>query len=182
MKFPAFISGPPPDGFVEQALCRGTKYLCLMTHANPEAIPNFPKSNQLEYLDINSSNIEEEYFRQLILSCHKLTKLSVYYLIGQWKSADLVKGILQNALTLKVLDISKDKYEKLVPKQIKDIVKACVNLTEANFGEIHRGEEWTSFVCENLTTKIRKLRLDKDFGFHFLSLLTSRILMRIFTK
>ena len=60
----------------------------------------------------------------------------MYYLIGQWKSADLVKGILQNALTLKVLDISKDKYEKLVPKQIKDIVKACVNLTEANFGEI----------------------------------------------
>ena len=52
MKFLAFISGPPPDGFVEQALCRGTKYLCLMTHANPEAIPNFPKSNQLEYLDI----------------------------------------------------------------------------------------------------------------------------------
>ena len=129
-----------------------------MASANPEVIPNFPKSNQLEYLDLNFSNMEEEYFRQLILSCHKLTKLSVYYIIGQWKSADLVKGILQNASTLKVLDISKDKSEKLVPKQIMDIVTSCVNLTEANFGELNRGEEWTPFLCENITATIKKLR------------------------
>ena len=129
-----------------------------MTNANPEAIPNFPKSNHLEYLDLGSSNITEEYFRQLMLSCHKLTKLSVYYIIGGWKTADLLKGILQSAITLRVLDISKDKENKWTPKQLKAIVNSCVNLTEANFGGIDRGEEWTPYLCENITTTIKKLR------------------------
>ena len=156
--------GPPPEGFVEQALNRGTKYLGLspVSANGPEVKPNFPKSNQLEYLDLNGSNMEKEYFRQLIFSCQNLTKLSVQSFIGEWNSEDLVTGIAKNASTLKVLDIS--KCSKLHPHQIMDIVTFCVNLSEANFGDTEHSEDSLTFICEHLTPTIRKLRLFEDLN------------------
>ena len=96
-------------------------------------------------------------FRQLISSCHCLTKLSVYHFIGSWeeKPRDLLRGILQNASTLKVLDLS--KCESLSSNDIELIVKRCIKLTEANFGQMEHYS--VSYLSRNLTTSIEKLGL-----------------------
>ena len=125
---------------VEQILSRGTKYLCLSSEL-PDyyvAKPNFQKSNQLKYLDIGATNMERGYFLQLILSCHKLEKLSIRSTLCDWSSKDLLEGILKNASTLKVLDLQELAYglETLKVEQISQIVTHCLNLTEANFGTL----------------------------------------------
>ena len=93
----------------------------------------------------------------MISSCHCLTKLSVYHFIGSWeeKPRDLLRGILQNASTLKVLDLS--KCESLSSNDIELIVKRCIKLTEANFGQMEHYS--TSYLSRNLTTSIEKLGL-----------------------
>jgi hypothetical protein len=60
----SICSGPIPDNFIEQAMARGTKYIGLANvcaSANPK--PNFPKTNQVKYLTLSGSNMEETYFR-----------------------------------------------------------------------------------------------------------------------
>ena len=96
-------------------------------------------------------------FRQLISSCHCLTKLSVYHFIGSWeeKPRDLLRGILQNASTLKVLDLS--KCESLSGNDIELIIKRCIKLTEANFGQMEHYS--VSYLSRNLTASIEKLGL-----------------------
>jgi hypothetical protein len=117
-------------------MARGAKYLGLVNvNRMFEPKPNFPKNNHVEYLTLSGSNMEENYFRQLISSCHCLTKLSVYQCIGTWNPKDLFRGILQNASTLKVLDLS--KCRQMSSNDIEQIVKRCINLTEANFGLMH---------------------------------------------
>ena len=131
----SICSGPIPNDLIEQAMARGTKYLGLSNvNAMFEPKPNFPKTNQVKYLTLSGSNMEENYFRQLISSCHCLTKLSVYHFIGSWNPKDLFRGILQNASTLKVLDLS--KCRDMSSNDIELIVKRCINLTEANFGQM----------------------------------------------
>ena len=118
-------------------MARGTKYLGLANvNRMFEPKPNFPKINHVEYLTLSGSNMEENYFRQLISSCHCLIKLSVYHFIGTWNPKDLFRGILQNASTLKVLDLS-TKCSFQCSNDIELIVKRCINLTEANFGQMH---------------------------------------------
>ena len=96
-------------------------------------------------------------FRQLISSCHCLTKLSVYHFIGSWEEnpRDLLRGILQNASTLKVLDLS--KCESLSGNDIELIVKRCIKLIEANFGQMDHYS--VSYLSRNLTPSIEKLGL-----------------------
>ena len=116
-------------------MARGTKYLGLANvNRMFEPKPNFPKTNQVKYLTLSGSNMEENYFKQLISSCHCLIKLSVYHFIGTWNPKDLFRGILQNASTLKVLDLF--KCRDMSSNDIELIVKRCINLTEANFGEM----------------------------------------------
>ena len=60
----SICSGPIPDNFIEQAMARGTKYLGLANvsaSSNPK--PNFPQTNQVKYLSLSGSNMEENYFR-----------------------------------------------------------------------------------------------------------------------
>ena len=61
-------------------LSKGTKYLGLTSgevYVNPDQSikPNFP--NELEYLDLTGVCMEVDYFTDLIMSCHKLIKLSI---------------------------------------------------------------------------------------------------------
>ena len=144
--------GVVPHKFLEQALSRGAKYLGLSNLSFISTLePNFPPKNQVEYLALSSSLMDEKYFRQLILSCHNLKKLSVNE--GYWKSDDLIKGILQNSNSLKVLDLS--GCYKLKQQDFKLIISSCLKLTEANFDHM---TIWDS-IFVNLTPNIEKLSL-----------------------
>ena len=134
--------GVVPHKFLEQALSRGAKYLGLSNLSFISTLePNFPPKNQVEYLDLTGSYMDENYFRQLMLSCHSLIKLSVANPCGAWKSKDLLKGIFQNSNSLKVLDLS--GCNKLTDQDIKSILSNCLNLTEVNLSF----RWWTLQVC-----------------------------------
>ena len=123
-------SGIVPHKLLEQALSRGVKYLGLSNLNFVSTLePNFPPTNQVEYLALSSSLMNKNYFRQLLLSCHNLKKLSVND--GDWKSDDLIEGILQNSNSLRVLDLS--GCGKLKVQGVKSIILSCIKLTEANF-------------------------------------------------
>ena len=151
-------SGVVPHQLLKQALSRGTKYLGLsnLSFVSTVVEPNFPPNNQVEYLDLSTSLMDEKYFRQLILSCHNLKKLSVND--GYWKSEDLMKGILQNSNSLKVLDLS--GCDKLKQEDVKSIVSSCLELTDANFDHMTICNTYSlSSIFANLTKNIEKLSL-----------------------
>ena len=149
-----------PQRLLVQALSRGVRYLgishlCFISTSQL----NLPPKNQVEYLDLSGSYMDENFFRQLMLSCHNLKKLSVAHPYGAWKSKDLLKGLLQNSTSLNVLDLS--KCYKLTYRDIKSILSSCRNLTEVNFSF----NSWTfrvpnlSVIFSGLTPNIEKLSL-----------------------
>ena len=151
-------SGMVPNKLLEQALSRGAKYLGLSNFSDVSTLkPNFPPTNQVEYLALSSSLMDENYFRQLILSCHKLTKLSVPGPYGTWNSDDLIEGILQNSNSLKVLDLS--GCHKLDSQDLNTIVSVCLKLTDANFDHMNLHTYNLSSIFTNLTPNIKKLSL-----------------------
>ena len=149
-----FSYTPPlimPHRLLVEALSRGTRYLGLSNLSFiSTSQPNFPPTNQVEYLALSGSFMDENYFRELILSCHSLIKLSVPNTRGAWKSEDLLKGILQNSNSLKVLDLS--ECHKLTYQDIKSILSKCLNLTEVNFSF-----NWWTLLAPNLSDIFAKL-------------------------
>ena len=149
-----------PHSFLVEALSRGVRYLGL---SNLSLIstsqPDFPPTNQVKYLALSSTFMGENYFRELILSCHNLIKLSVANPCGTWKSDDLIKAILQNSNSLKVLDLSECHYLKY--QDIKSILSSCLNLTEANFSYNlwHELVPNLSVIFESFPPSIEKLAL-----------------------
>ena len=131
-----------PHRLLIQALSRGVKYLGIsrLSFITTSQL-NFPPKNQVEYLDLTGSYMDENYFRQLMLSCHSLIKLSVANPCGAWKSKDLLRGIFQNSNSLKVLDLL--GCHKLTDQDIKSILSNCLNLTEVNLSF----SWWTLQVC-----------------------------------
>ena len=86
-----------PNSFLLEALSRGTRYLGFFNVSfKSTSQPNFPSTNQIEYLALRCSRMDENYFRELILSCHNLIKLSVSNPCRAWKCDHLKIGILQN--------------------------------------------------------------------------------------
>ena len=149
-------SGIVPNKLLEQALSRGTKYLGLSNLNFVSTLePNFPPTNEVEYLALSSSLMDKKYFRQLLLSCHNLKKLSVND--GDWKSDELTKGILQNSNSLKVLDLS--GCCKLESQDLKSIVSRCLELTDANFDYLCLRTYNFASIITNLTPNIKKLSL-----------------------
>ena len=59
------ISGVVPHQLLKQALSRGTKYLGLsyLSFVSTVEEPNFPPNNQVEYLALSTSLMDEKYFR-----------------------------------------------------------------------------------------------------------------------
>ena len=149
-----------PHSFLVEALSRGARYLGL---SNLSLIstsqPDFPPTNQVEYLALSDNFMGENYFRELIVSCHNLIKVSVANPSGTWKSDDLLKGILQNSNSLKVLDLS--ECCKLNPQDIKSILSKCLSLTEANFSYNmwHELEPNLTVIFESFPPNIEKLGL-----------------------
>ena len=149
-----------PNSFLVEALSRGARYLGFYNVSfNSTSQPNFPPTNQVEYLALSGSFLDENYFKELILSCHNLIKLSVANPCTAWKSDDLKEGILQNCNTLKVLDLSEN--HKLNSQDIKLILSKCPNLTEANFSYNlwHELEPNLSGIFESFEPNIEKLGL-----------------------
>ena len=144
-----------PHRLLVQALSRGAKYLGLSKASFVSmSQPNFPPTNKVEYLALSDSFMDENYFRQFILSCHNLKKLSVTGPFVRWKSDDLLKGILQNSNSLKVLDLG--GCDNLESQDFQSIMSSCLNLTEANFSF-----SFSSFIFENCAPNIEKLGLSK---------------------
>jgi F-box/leucine-rich repeat protein 14 len=151
-------SGMIPNKLLEQALSRGAKYLGFSNLSDVSTLKsNFPSTNQVEYLALSSSLMDENYFRQLILSCHKLTKLSVPGPYGAWNSDDLIEGIVQNSNSLKVLDLS--GCHKLDSQDLNSIVSVCLKLTDVNFDHMNLHTYNLSSIFTNLTPNIKKLSL-----------------------
>ena len=151
-------SGMMPNKLLEQALTRGAKYLGLSNLSDVSTLkPNFPHTNQVEYLALSSSLMDENYFRQFIRSCHKLTKLSVPGPYGTWNSDDLIEGIVQNSDSLKVLDLS--GCHQLNFQDLNSIVSVCLKLTDANFDHMNLHTFNLSSIFTNLTPNIKKLSL-----------------------
>ena len=151
--------GTVSNKLLEQALSRGLKYLGLSRRSFFSTLePNYPPTNQIEYLALRiplTCPVDEKYFRQLLLPCHNLKKLSVTD--GDWKSDELTKGILQNSNSLKVLDLS--GCCKLNPQDLKSIVSRCLELTEANFDYLCLHTYNLASIFTNLTPNIKKLSL-----------------------
>ena len=149
-------SGTVSNKLLEQALSRGLKYLGLSRRSFFSTLePNYPPTNQIEYLALRSSLMDEKYFRQFLLSCHNLKKLSVNF--GDWKSDDLTIGILQNSNSLKVLDLS--GCFQLDSQDLKSIVSRCLELTDANFDYLCLRTYNLASIFSNLTPNIKKLSL-----------------------
>jgi hypothetical protein len=126
---------PPimPNWLLVQALSSGVRYLGLSNlRFISTSQPDFPTTNQVEYLALRGIDMDENNFRKLISSCHNLKKLFVNgNPYETWKFDDLLKGIIQNSNKLKVLDLS--GFCKLDSQDIVSIMSKCLNLTEANF-------------------------------------------------
>ena len=153
-------SGTVSNELLEQALSRGLKYLGLSRRSFFSPLePNYPPTNQIEYLalpdPLRNSLMDKKHFRQLLLSCHNLKKLSVND--GDWKSDELTKGILQNSNSLKVLDLS--GCCKLDSQDLKSIVSRCLELTDANFDYLCLRTYNFASIITNLTPNIKKLSL-----------------------
>ena len=70
----------------------------------------------------------------------------------------LFTGIMQNSSSLTVLDLHNSRGLNALP--FEEIVKNCVNLKEANFGETELNEPNIAFLCNNVTPKIENLSLE----------------------
>ena len=148
-----------PHMLLVQALSRGVKYLGL-SHLRfiSTSQPNFPTTNQVEYLALSGIDMDENNFRKLISSCHNLKKLFVNGTgSGTWKFDDLMKGIIQNSNSLKVLNLS--GFCKLDSQDIISIMSKCLNLTEANFYFSSWDVPVSSVINANSAPNIEKLCL-----------------------
>ena len=70
----------------------------------------------------------------------------------------LFTGIMQNSTSLTVLDLHNSHGLNELP--FVEIIKNCVQLKEANFGETDLNEQNIAFLCNNLTPKIEELSLE----------------------
>ena len=154
-----------PAKFIEKALRLGCQYLglCGTEITNLPGPNSFSASNQLKYLSIS-----EAYFCQLT----KLTKVSMENLLGATQCLEKLSivchsnnfnfqpNIFQNNQTLSVLRIA--GHRSLSTETVKLIFTNCLELTEVNLFDCDISVEALSFVCNNLTSKVKKLCLFRE--------------------
>ena len=116
--------------------------------------PNsFSASNQLKYLNISFENDHHEVLTKNLLSAtQSLEKLFIGFDRGN--HFHFQPNIIQN---LTVLSISAQK--SLSEKMVKLIFTNCLKLTEVSLVSCGMSVKALSFVCNNLTSKIKKLCL-----------------------
>ena len=168
--------------FIAHILQLGTKYLNLhgATLLDDDGTV-FPLKNNLKYLNLAFSSVEDRVLVRLLRSSVSLEKISLrdvnqkqiksknskqveYQSMLKLRRSWYIECLLPNSKMLTALDLSNlynNRY-KLGSETIEGILLNCVELKEANFkGQISDLE----FFVNNLTPKIEKLNISYSDGF-----------------
>ena len=171
--------------FIGQILKLGTEYLNLESATlleDSEAV--IPRKNNLKYLNLALSSVNDKFLVRLLRSSVSLEKISltgvnqkhlyVDYapdyeennsrhdeLMLELRRSWYIECLLPNAKMLTSLDLSNNQsYRCRVNfESIKEIVLNCVELKEANFRNQITLEDDLEFFANNLTPKIQKLNI-----------------------
>ena len=151
-----------PAKFIEKVLRHGCQYLGLCgTKITNVSDPNsFSVSNQLKYLSISCDNFfashHEVLMENLLGATQSLEKLSIRC-DREYDFHFQPTSFMQNNQTLTVLRISSLKSLNFETVQL--IFTNCLQLTEVSLMHCSMSVEALSFLCNNLTSKLKKLSL-----------------------
>ena len=159
--------------FLVQALTHGTKHISLKTtpmawdngkvhvkvhviftfpHGNIDFL-EFPKQNQLKTLNLDVRG-DKKIVAALLDSCQGLEKLYLTKLSRFVDFTPVLSCITINGQSLRILNFGDVKLDYPRAQVVCD---NCVELTEFAANLLGRGT--FAYLCKNLTTKIRKLRI-----------------------
>ena len=164
-----------PIEFIGQALTFGLKHLSVQAcnlkpmEANisidlPMILDLYPKKNELKSLVLTDDvqyrknhhfTEQVKYFTTILESCHSLEKL---HFGGFYSHFNFPKFVAQNGQTLTVLNLLNHhvRFGKH-PGSVQLIIEHCTELKELALCPLKSAD--FGFVCQNLTPKIRKLRI-----------------------
>ena len=169
--------------FVAQILELGTEYLNLQEVILDDSEAVIPRKNNLKYLNLAFSSVEDKFLVKLLRSSVCLEKISLrdvnpkhikfcnlkqsedYRLAVNLRRSWYIECLLPNAKLLTTLDLSNSagKMYTINTESMEEILLNCVELKEANFaGQITDVE----FFANNLTPKIEKLNISWNPGFN----------------
>ena len=170
--------------FVAQILQLGTEYLNLQeVSILEEGDAVIPRNNNLKYLNLAFSSVEDKFLVKLLRSSVCLEKISLrdvnpkhikfcnlkqsedYRLAVNLRRSWYIECLLPNAKLLTTLDLSNSagKMYTINTESMEEILLNCGELKEANFaGQITDVE----FFANNLTPKIEKLNISWNHGFN----------------
>ena len=176
--------------FITQIIKLGTEYLNLQgATLLYDADTDLPRENNLKYLNLTESSVEDKFLVKLLRSSKSLEKLSLSgvnykHFYEMYEQAELDGGtcdcdhhvnmlevrtswylecLFPNAKMLTTLDLSSSS--KISPfvcinfESIKEIILVCQDLREANFEYQVSLEEDLDWFVNNLTPKIEKLNV-----------------------
>ena len=172
--------------FVAQLLHLGTEYLNLLgTTVLNDGDAVIPRKNNLKYLNLSVSSMEDKFLVRLLRSSISLEKISLAgvekmkgrlnrplkpmreldEVTAKLRTSWYIECLLPNARMLTTLDLSLVTgiiFCKLNSETMEEILLNCVELKEANFeGQIIDAE----FFANNLTPKIEKLNISWNAAF-----------------
>ena len=163
-----------PVKFIEKALRHGCHYLGLCRAGGIKGVaslysgtPSFSIKNQLKYLSISygSSYPYDELMKNLLGATQSLEKLSIQC-DPQDNMFNFQPNIIQNSQSLTVLRIA--SFKRLTLETVKLIFNNCLELVEVSLHDCGMSDGALSFLCNNLTNKIKKLSLYRISAFgHF---------------
>ena len=172
--------------FVAQLLHLGTEYLNLLgTTVLNDGDAVIPRKNNLKYLNLAVSSMEDQFLVRLLRSSVSLEKFSLAGTERMESGANrnlrrvelldpemvklrtswYIECLLPNARMLTTLDLSyaTGMYgKKLNSETMEEILLTCVELKEANF---ERQIIDAEFFANNLTPKIEKLNISWNMAF-----------------
>ena len=155
-----------PAKFIEKALRLGSQYLglCGTEITNVPGPNSFSVSNQLKYLSISCDNHfasqHEVLMKNLLDATQVLEKLSIQCCRGS--AFHFQPSIIQNNQTITVLRIS--SLKSLNFETVQQFTN-CLQLTEVSLMDCSMSVVALTFLCNNLTDKIKKLSLFRIHAF-----------------
>ena len=167
--------------FISQIIRLGTEYLNLQGATLLEDVDtDLPRENNLKYLNLAESSVDDKFIVKLLRSSKSLKKLSLagvnhkhfyeYYEESQCyhayemlevRTSWYLECLIPNAKMLTTLDLKSKSMTKdgISFDSIKEIILVCDELKEANFEYLANIDVDPDFFAENLTTKIEKLNI-----------------------
>ena len=163
----------PADLFAK-LLEKGCDYLSLPFISSLKGTARFENNMKLKYLCFVYSESTKELL-EFAATCHGLEKLAFIGYVAQGAFDKLFKCIIQNSLTLKVLNIC-TRHQLISYESMRLIVTLCQGLTDTNISRIKLSQETMDFFCANLTIGIEKLDISEQpmFGDDQLKTLVTR--------